>query len=135
MTQKECDKGQKRKLDESIMIYLGLFFVIILMSILVFKTITVYNNSELVNLDTELNGLIEKKSEYKGQIFILLSGKDKYWSIDHSRNHAYAPSFLGAFIKKGDTILKNSNSDTIIVSRNNTEYLFLIGDKLFNSEE
>ncbi|PKQ61552.1 hypothetical protein BZG02_15290 [Labilibaculum filiforme] len=136
MTRNNYKKEAKKSLKKSIVTFAPIAGTIaILLGFIIFKSVTVYNNSKLVNYDTELNGKIVKISEYKGQTFILFNGESKYWSIDNSSNHNFDPSFLGDFLILNDTILKTTCSDTIRVIRNNTEYIFLIGDRLLNSKE
>jgi predicted RND superfamily exporter protein len=124
-----------RNWDESLLGYLAIAFIVIFSGFFVFKIYRTYNNSELVNYDTELTGKIQKFEDYKGQVYILFENENKYWSIDNSYNYDYSSAFLGDFLADSDYVYKNACSDTLFIQRDNVEYFFIIGDNTFNSNE
>lgn len=80
---------------------------------------------------------IQSQSEFKGEVYKIWNNRGVFgelksgqkFSIPLTYNFNYDPSLISDFIKKGDFILKPSNSDSIFVFRKNTKYFFLLGER------
>ncbi len=78
----------------------------------------------------ELNGKVQNLYTEKGACFVTLLGEKKI-SIAPSGNYAYKEVYLSRVISIGDKIIKEQESDTLIVFKKESEYKFVIG-KIIN---
>jgi hypothetical protein len=62
----------------------------------------------------------------RGWVYITLHDGRKV-AIGVSRNGLYEKSFIGDFLQTGDSLIKESGSDTIYVGRENKKYYFVVG--------
>lgn len=120
-----------------------LFIIAIFLPIIVYLAIkdTIRGNNEAVAMEKEypdmtynnsISGEIVKHFSEYGTTYIVLKDKSKY-SITNSLNYLYDPYSLFKFIRSGDMVHKQSNSDTLFVQRNDNLYYFIIGE--FINEE
>ena len=79
-----------------------------------------------VETNDELYGVINDVFDSQGISYITINDSSKYWFI-HARNYQYRPSWLDAFIRKGDSIMKRSGTDTLLIYREEIEYYFILG--------
>ncbi len=84
---------------------------------------------ENVSSANELNGKVQNLYTEKGACFITL-GEKKFF-IKTSGNYAYKEVFLDRILSVGDKIIKEQESDTLIVLKKESEYKFVIG-KIIN---
>ena len=82
--------------------------------------------------EKEIAGNISDLATYQSVIKIELDNGNKYMLVD-SRNYAYDEYLLQRILKKGDHLVKRSNSDTLIITRNSESFLFVLGDDLNTS--
>jgi hypothetical protein len=87
---------------------------------------------ELSTEDQIYSIVIQKKCD-RGQAYVTFSDSSKYW-LAHSRNYQYSPFFLCEFIELGDSLIKKSHNDSILIYREGKAYCFLIGEVL-NKED
>ena len=78
---------------------------------------------------TELEGEIRKKKLNRGGIFLELNCGKKF-SLPSSYNFNYTSEYIGDFIVIGDYIVKPSDSDSIFICRDSSEYYFVLGKRL-----
>ncbi len=90
---------------------------------------------DYVKLETkdQLSGTINNIFDSQGISYIMINDSSKYLLI-HSRNYLYEPSWLDAFLQKGDSIVKYPESDSLFVFRENIKYLFILG-KYLNEQD
>ncbi len=110
----------------------GLFIValIILFNIEPYKNILKsrkYPGSKFLTNEMHLNSKIYKLDIDRGISCVTLDDSS-YISISHSRNYDYPISHLDAFLKIGDSLSKEINSDTLKVIRGREEFHFIIGE-------
>jgi hypothetical protein len=91
---------------------------------------TLYVDGNSINLKTETNfiGTVENTFNQKNTYYLKLSNKEKWLKLKNFRNESYPEldfNFM-SIIKKGDSILKKSNSDTIELIRPERKYYFRI---------
>lgn len=91
---------------------------------------TLYVDGNSINLKTETNfiGTVENTFNQKSTYYLKLSNKEKWLKLKNFRNESYPEldfNFM-SIIKKGDSILKKSNSDTIELIRPERKYYFRI---------
>lgn len=108
--------------------YLPVLVIFVFIFGLIGYTLFVDGNS--VNLKTETNfiGTVEKTFNQKSTYYLKLSNKEKWLKLKNFRNESYPEldfNFM-SIIKKGDSILKKSNSDTIELIRPERKYYFRI---------
>ena len=112
-----------------------LFTLAICIYLLLTKDLRQIQNPKLINYETEFNGVLSKFTDYKGTTYFLLKGDEDYWKMEYSCNYDYKNEFIGNFIKKNDSLMKNACSDTLKLFRKGHEHIFIIGDALFNNKE
>lgn len=108
------------------------YFPVLVIFVLIFGLIgyTLYVDGNSINLKTETNfiGTVEKTFNQKSTYYLKLSNKEKWLKLKDFRNESYPEldfNFM-SIIKKGDSILKKSNSDTIELIRAEKKYYFKI---------
>ena len=74
-----------------------------------------------------LYGVIKKFEADRGALRIDLLDKRKV-CLQHSRNYEYDKYCINDFVRNGDTLVKNKNSDTIFIHRENKKYYFILGE-------
>jgi len=107
-------------------IIIGLFLFFFLSS--KFLSITQKENYEyrwIVKYE-HINGKVLRVYEDKGFSFVTLSDSLKI-CLPHSRNYDYQVSYLADFIIVGDSLEKNSDSDTLRIYRESGHYFFVLG--------
>lgn len=80
----------------------------------------------------ELNGKIQNLYTEKGACFVTLDSKKVF--LKTSANYLYPEVYLGRILSVGDSIVKQSGSDTLIVYKENMEYYFVLG-KFINKSQ
>ena len=94
------------------------------------------NNEYSIDIRDEgnINSSVIKIIPWHGVTNIQLSNNKKYW-IDHSYNYKYDNNFIGDNLNIGDSIIKNSNSDSLWIISSNGEFVFLVGEWLNKSKK
>ena len=88
------------------------------------KLITKY---PLVKLEDNFEGVLKTYTARRGASLIVL--ENGYMAtLNTSRNYALDPVSLDKFLKTGDSLIKNSYSDTLFIYRGNKSYYFIIGE-------
>lgn len=77
------------------------------------------------NSADEFNGKVQKLYTEKGACFVTIDSKKVF--LKTSANYLYPEIYLDHIISVGDSIVKQSGSDTIIVHKENLEYHFVLG--------
>lgn len=86
--------------------------------------------------------LIEKKSHLKGKVIsvgvsqsvaFVKFDKGYEFRLPYAMNNTYDPFYLNEFIQVGDSLFKEQDSDTLIVTRGGDTYVFVLGIELENS--
>ncbi len=67
--------------------------------------------------------------QYYGNALVTFTDEQKL-ELPLAVNSKYSDERLSLFITLGDSILKNANSDTIFVHRDNKEYYFIIDETI-----
>jgi len=88
-----------------------------------------HNNYKPVNYQESLVGKVNDLYVEKGACFVIIDQKKVF--IKTSGNYSYHEVFLDRILSKGDTIIKESESDTLKVLKKKSEYKFVIG-KIIN---
>jgi len=104
------------------------FFVVFSDSLLDKIQETNYEYIELA-LEDDLHGFVKSNYCDRGIAYIELTNNTKVW-IRTSVNYSYSPKLLCHFIKPGDRIVKNSNTDSLVIFRKKQKYYFLIGQEI-----
>jgi len=114
-----------------------ILWVICVLSIIgvgIFESIKVHKSEE-VKLKSEFHGVVEEIYPVKSEVIINIADRDGSLLLPRSFNHAYQRDMLVNFIEVGDTVIKKECSDSILVTRDNKEYLFLMWADWFNHSE
>ena len=77
----------------------------------------------------ELKGSVSKVSSYQSVVLVEFEDGRKSMIID-SRNYVYDSYLIQDFLKVGDYLDKRKNSDTLVIRRNEKEFIFVIGKEL-----
>jgi hypothetical protein len=112
-----------------------LYIVVLLLVVSVIGILIMY--TYVTNLRKEYSIDIRNESTIKERVIkiipwhgvtnIELSNQRKYW-IDESRNYNLANSFIGDNINIGDSIFKNTNSDSLWIKTSKERNVFVIGE-------
>lgn len=99
---------------------------------LLFITNVIFYQTKGKSLRTEtyesfFNGEVTHISTTKGVTLVKIKNKDEKIFLKYSYNHNTKPNRLDKFLRIGDIIEKNSFSDSLIVKRDNIEYVFILG--------
>lgn len=89
-----------------------------------------YNEYKLVDKKYKIEGKIDNLLVNKGVCFVTIDSKKILFKT--SANFMYDDVYLDMVLEIGDHIKKNSNSDTLIITKNNKEYYFKIGEFINN---
>lgn len=109
-------------------------------AIIIFIATIVYDYRHLVNLHEEyrvitkadsLSGIIENITSNKGTNFLMVNGEKVI--IGASSNELYPIPNINRIMVQGDSITKESNSDSIFLYHDNLDYHFII-DKVINKK-
>ncbi len=79
----------------------------------------------------QLNGILIKIQAERSSAFCKLEDGRKIFIFD-SDNLNYTPYALNKFLKVGDSIVKNRQSDTLYIYRDNYKYVFILGEIIVN---
>jgi hypothetical protein len=120
-----------------------IFIIVIFLPIIIYVAIkdTIEGNKYALALRKEypqilsskkISGKIVRNFNRYGASYITLEDSTKY-VVSESRNYSYDAVYFDKFIKNGDIIHKNSNSDTVYIRRDNKVYYFILG-KFINEE-
>jgi len=88
-----------------------------------------HNSYEPINYQESLVGIVSDLYVEKGACFVTIDYKKVF--IKTSGNYLYHEVFLDRILSKGDTVIKESGSDTLKVIKKKSEYKFVIG-KIIN---
>lgn len=86
---------------------------------------------ELLSTNDSIVGTVQNMKKYKGTSFIVIN--DRKIIIGASSNEIYSTQNINDLMQIGDSIMKNSNSDTIYLYHKNRNYYF-VHDKVINNE-
>ena len=78
-----------------------------------------------ITKDEALVGEVNDLYVEKGVCFVSIGQKKIF--INTSENYAYKEVYLDRILSKGDKIIKEKESDTLIVLKKDSEYKFVIG--------
>jgi hypothetical protein len=117
-------RSLKKPLNRNILI------AIVLLAIILFFITSIaerkwYHSYESLQPKDTLNNILARRMNNHGAVHLVFKNGRKYKLMD-TKNENYSPVYLGNFIKYGDKIFKNSNSDTIYVKRNGEEFFFIL---------
>jgi hypothetical protein len=88
---------------------------------------------EYVKNTTIVFDIVKENIADKGTSSVTTVSGKKIW-FDGACNDNYYPSFLDNFIQIGDTIIKNSGSDTLFIHRNKKEFYFVLNKNVEKSK-
>jgi|SRR5690554_2500101 len=77
----------------------------------------------------QLRGVLVKIKAERSSAFGKLKDDRKVFIFD-SDNYNYAPYALNKFLEVGDSIVKNQQSDTLYIYRNQDMYYFILGKSI-----
>lgn len=81
---------------------------------------------DLIERSDSISGIVEDIRSYKGTNFISIDGQKK--TIGASSNENYKIPNINDIMDIGDSIVKNANSDTILLYHKNKRYYFIHDD-------
>jgi exonuclease VII large subunit len=76
-----------------------------------------------------IKGDISSLFSEHGHVYITFKDSTKYL-VAHSTNYKYSPFFLNEFLHVGDSLYKNTGSDTLFINRAMDHYYFIIGKSI-----
>ena len=81
---------------------------------------------KLLDTKTSVHATILNIHDHRGTTAVYLSDSSKFF-IKHSRNYNYDTPWLSEFLNHRDLLIKNSDSHTIWIERNDKHYYFIMG--------
>ncbi len=107
--------------------FLKLMFggVILCVSILVFFKYKM-DKYPVLSTKEKISGEIENVKKVQS-VSIVKIKNGAIWRLMPSRNYLYKDFNLNEFITKGDSIYKNSGSDSVFIKRKDNTYYFVLG--------
>lgn len=84
----------------------------------------------LLTKQDSINNRIVSVFSTRGFAYMTMQDSQKV-SLGVSRNGLYEDSFIGDFLKAGDSLYKASDTDTFYIQRDNRKYYFIVG-KIIN---
>ena len=87
------------------------------------------DNYPLLKKDSSYKGVIIKEHYTHGRNFFRLKNDSTKHSVIFNYNYDFEPYYVGNFLMTGDSIIKNANSDSLIIFRNTERYSFTILQK------
>lgn len=117
-------------MDRGLRFFGFLFMMFVVMSVVGTYLFKQFSDSyEEVFFDRHFKGEVVRVINTRGFVYLTLRTKEKY-VLRNTRNYNYKQSQLFGFLESGDMIEKKKDSDSIIVSRNGRDYLFLLGKNI-----
>ncbi|UXX79432.1 hypothetical protein N7E81_18950 [Reichenbachiella carrageenanivorans] len=114
----------------------GQFIKLMVGGFVVFGAIFIIGNvwmdDQYPNIKTtdEIEGKVTSIKPYQSASLVELNSDGNTFAILGARNYKYDPYDLNYFLKEGDYLQKNMNSDTLMIKRDGKEYVFVIGGYL-----
>lgn len=93
--------------------------IIVISILLTFSLEQHYSHYRPLGKEDYLDGKVNLVRTYRDSIYFVIN--EAKYSIEFEKNKN-----LKGFIAKGDSISKKSNSDSVLIKRNNTNYLFIL---------
>lgn len=108
-----------------IMLVFGYFYVTSSFRLLDFLQLDNKKYS-LVKIQDNINGTLQSVYSDRGGSFVTLQDSTQIW-FEVSENDLYEKYLLGDFLAKNDSLIKQSNNDTLFIYRQNKIYYFKLG--------
>ncbi len=80
----------------------------------------------MVEKEDEINGVILSIYSDRGGSFVCLKDSLKIW-FEVSENKKYEKYLLYNFLQPNDSLIKNTNNDTLFIFRKNESFFFVLG--------
>lgn len=80
----------------------------------------------MVEKEDEINGVILSIYSDRGGSFVCLKDSLKIW-FEVSENKKYDKYLLYNFLQPNDSLIKNTNNDTLFIFRQNESFFFVLG--------
>ncbi|MEE4196268.1 MAG: hypothetical protein V2I54_01375 [Bacteroidales bacterium] len=127
----DIDKSLKwLKRSENKMKFGSTFLIGFVLIVIVFiGGLLLHESYKSLQFDSEINSTLLRKFNNQGISYIKLNTEKKF-KFRVYENSNYSPSYFIEFIKRGDNVLKNCNSDTLYIHRENKVYYFIIKEYL-----
>lgn len=117
--------------------YIFLFIGILLVIIILFNDKKISEkiaNESKQNFRREISGVVSSVSQNRGTISLRLkrnTNNPYYFGV--TRNYKLRPYDLNDFIRPGDSVYKDSNSNEFFVFRNNEKFRFILEESINKS--